>query len=125
MLKCFETWANGAVHGDELSPGAFTEVRPCRCQSDAAGVGGRAVSMCFFPLARFWFLQMFLLVTLLSPSLKEYSFQRLGVLQPSSHRISSFLNTDFLMYFFISYSETAPGTSKTLLKIRFCCTSDS
>lgn len=71
MLKCFETWENGAVRKDELSPGAFTEVRPGRCQFDAAGVGGRAVPMYFFPFARFWFLQIFLLViqgyTLLSP----------------------------------------------------------
>lgn len=75
MLKCFETWENRAVHEDELSLGALKEVRPCRWQFDAAGVGGRAVSTCFFPLARFWFLQIFLLVIqgypLLSPSLKE------------------------------------------------------
>lgn len=75
MLKYFETWENRPVHEDERSPGAFTEVRPCRCQFDAAGVGGRAVSACSFPLARFWFLQIFLLVIqgypLLSPSLKQ------------------------------------------------------
>lgn len=74
VLKGFETWEDRAVHQDQLSPGAFTEVT-MQVPADAAGVGAWAVSMWFFPLARFWFLQVFLFVTqgypLLSPSLKE------------------------------------------------------